>query len=296
MTSDTPGPGDPRPPEPEPLSPDPAAVTAPYTPPSATSSTTQPTPPIPQPTTETGQPPTTGLPPGVGWAPAVPVQQEVAPGLVFSTTGARFVAWIVDGFLLAVAGIVIGAVLGAFGVETTRAQPPLGPGGVPDYSSYLVADPVGSVVGVGISALYFIGSWTGGRRATLGQRLLAIQVGNAFDGRALTLDQAIRRWLGLGEPLVLLAAIPGLAGLSGLWFIWAIVLLITTATSPTKQGLHDRLANSAVVRPANAGNTWVTACVVIAFILAAVALLSIVGLIFLGAQVSSVLSTVGESV
>ncbi|HET8785387.1 MAG TPA: hypothetical protein VFM38_07115, partial [Candidatus Limnocylindrales bacterium] len=108
--------------------------------------------------------------------------------------------------------------------------------------------------------------------------------------------QAVRRWLGLGEPLVLFGAIPGLGGLSGLWFIWAIVLLVTTATSPTKQGLHDRIANSAVVRPANAGNTWVIACVGIAFILAAIALLSIVALIFLGAQVSSVLSSVGESV
>ena len=38
------------------------------------------------------------------------------------------------------------------------------------------------------------------------------------------------------------------------------------------------------------------ACVVIAFILAAIALISIVGLIFLGAQVSSVLSSVGDSV
>ncbi|HET8784315.1 MAG TPA: RDD family protein, partial [Candidatus Limnocylindrales bacterium] len=116
----------------------------------------------------------------------MPVQQEIAPGLVFASTGARFVAYIVDGFLLAVIGIIIGSILGAFGLETIRSQPPLGPSGVPDYSAYFAPDPVGSLVGVAVSALYFIGSWTGGRRATLGQRLLAIQVGNAFDGRALT--------------------------------------------------------------------------------------------------------------
>jgi uncharacterized RDD family membrane protein YckC len=250
----------------------------------------------PAPTDPSPLPTEAGPPPGVGWAPAVPVQREVAPGLVFSSTGARFVAWIVDGFLLAVIGVVITAFLGAFGLEATRTTPQIGPTGLPDYSTYFVADPVGSVLTVAVSAVYFIGSWTGGRRATPGQRLLTIQVGNAFDGRALTLDQAIRRWLGLGEPLVLFAAVPGLVGLSGLWFIWAIVLLVTTATSPTKQGLHDRLANSAVVRPVTAGNTWVVGCVVIAFILAAAALLSIVALVFIGSQVSSVLSTVGESV
>ena len=300
MTGDAPVPGEPRPPDPEARPPDPGAVTAPYTPPPVTPATTPsnststptstPSPSTPTPT------PDTGLPPGVGWATPVPAQREVAPGLTFSSTGARFVAWIVDGFLLAVIGIVIGAVLGAFGLETTRAQPPIGPTGVPDYSAYFVADPVGSLLTVAVSAAYFIGSWSGGRRATLGQRLFTIQVGNAFDGRALTLDQAARRWLGLGEPLVLFAAIPGLAGLSGLWFIWAIVLLVTTATSPTKQGLHDRFANSALVRPVTAKDSWVTACVVIAFILAAIALLSIVGLIFIGGQVSSVLSGVGGSV
>ena len=47
------------------------------------------------------------------------------------------------------------------------------------------------------------------------------------------------------------------------------------------------------MRPVAARDGWVMACVVIAFILAAIALLSIVGLIVLGAPVSSVLSDVG---
>ena len=145
-------------------------------------------------------------------------------------------------------------------------------------------------MGLAVSALYFIGSWSGGRRATLGQRLLKIQVGNAFDGRPLTLDQAIRRWLGFGEFIWLIGFVPGLAGFSSLYFLWALVLLITTAASPTKQGLHDRLANSAVVRPVNAGNGLAISCVVILLILLLIPLLSIVALIFLGSQVSSILS------
>src|SRR4029078_10799022 len=83
------------------------------------------------------------------------------------------------------------------------------------------------------------------------------QVGNAFDGRPLTMDQAIRRWLGLGDVITLLGVLPAAAGLGRLLlFVWAIVLLITTATSPTKQGLHDKLANSAVVRPVSGGDGW----------------------------------------
>jgi uncharacterized RDD family membrane protein YckC len=294
VTSDTPGSGESLPPDPEPPSEDPGAVTAPYTPGPPPPPVTDPPPPA-TPPTPTSSPTGTGLPPGVGWASPVPVVQEVAPGLVFSSTGARFVAWFVDLVLLSILFAVIGTVLEAAGL---RGGSPSTAFGDPGYwDTYLRADPIGAVLTVALSAVYFVGSWTGGRRATLGQRLLSIQVGNAFDGRSLTLEQAIRRWLGLGEILSLLGAVPVLAGLGSLLlFVWSIVLLITTATSPTKQGLHDKLANTAVVRPTGAGNTWVTGCLVIVLILALLTLLSIVALIFLGGQVSTILSTVGESV
>jgi len=276
MTTGPSGPEGPRPGEPAPA--DPGEVTAPYTPPTASTSTSE-APPVPQ--------PPSGLPPGVGWTPPVVARQEVAPGLVFADTLSRFVAYLIDGFLVAlVAGII---------------AEPMGWGVVPD-----AADPFGpesfrtteyTILTVALGALYFIASWSGGRRATLGQRILKIQVGNAFDGRPLSFDQAVRRWLGLGEFLSLFGLTAGLAALaSGIQLVWWIALLITTATSPTKQGLHDRIANSAVVRPANAGNGLVVACAVIAIALAVLALLSIVALIFLGGQVSAILSTVGESV
>lgn len=301
MTSDTPGPGEPQPPDPEPGSPDPGAVTAPYTP-AGWSQPEQP-PAWPPPSWSSrpiGPPPAaatgTGLPPGVGWASPAPAMQEIAPGLVFSTTGARFVAWIIDLVVVGILLVIIATLLEAIGLRT-RA-PSAASFGDPGFGDpYLVADPIGVLLTVGVSALYFVGSWSGGRRATLGQMLLSIQVGNAFDGRALTLEQAIRRWLGLGEVLSLLGALPGLAGTGSLLlFAWSIVLLVTTATSPTKQGLHDKLANTAVVRPTSAGNGWIMGCFVILLILALLALLSIVAVIFLGGQMSTILSDVGESV
>ncbi|HET9083739.1 MAG TPA: RDD family protein [Candidatus Limnocylindrales bacterium] len=298
MTSDTPGPEEPRPRDPEPASPDPGAVTAPYTPSGGFASTTPgAAPPPPAEPTAPPAPTGGGLPPGVGWAPTVPVVQEVAPGLTFSSTSARFVAWIVDLIFLGIVFVIIATLLEAAGIRTTPTAP-LGPPGTPGYwNAFSRADPLGSLLTVALSAVYFIGSWTGGRRGTPGQRLLSIQVGNAFDGRPLTMDQAIRRWLGLGEVITLLGVLPALAGLGGLLlFVWSILLLITTATSPTKQGLHDRLANSAVVRPISAGNGWVIACLIIVLALVLIPLLAIIALIFLGGQVSTILSTVGESV
>jgi hypothetical protein len=78
--------------------------------------------------------------------------------------------------------------------------------------------------------------------------------------------------------------------------VWAIVLLISTTTSPTKQGLHDRFANSAVVRPAGAGTGLATTCLVVVIVLLLIGLASIVALIFLGGQVSAILSAAGESI
>ena len=80
--------------------------------------------------------------------------------------------------------------------------------------------------------------------------------------------------------------------------LWAIILLITTATSPTKQGLHDRFANTALVRPSGQGTSglatacldrrsWSWSCARVA---------SIVALILLGSQVSTILSEIGESI
>jgi uncharacterized RDD family membrane protein YckC len=232
----------------------------------------------------------------VGWAPAIVQRPEVAPGLTFSDTPSRIVAWFIDGILLFVLDLMISAVLQAVGLESSGVRSLTGQSGGSSVAVYSTTNTLGTLATLAVSAAYFIGSWSGGRRATIGQRLLSIQVGNAFDGRALTLDQAIRRWLGLGEFIVLIGFVPGLSAAAGLWVIWVIVLFITTATSPTKQGIHDRIANSAVVRPSTAGSSWAMACAVAAIALAVLALLSIVALIFLGGQVSTILSNVGESV
>jgi hypothetical protein len=81
-----------------------------------------------------------------------------------------------------------------------------------------------------------------------------MQVGNYPDGATLTQNQAVRRWVALGGllPLVqVLYQLPAIGALIGLaTFGYYVYLLYSTAKSPTKQGFHDKFANSVVVKAA----------------------------------------------
>jgi len=91
-----------------------------------------------------------------------------------------------------------------------------------------------------------------GPQEAVGMRVLGMQVGNAFDGKTLTTDQALRRAVALWGPGTIaqffngLPAIGSILGLLAL--LWGIYLLYTTAQSPTKQGFHDTFANTVVVK------------------------------------------------
>lgn len=235
-------------------------------------------------------------PPTVGWAApdahdgARPVPG--APGLVFAGTLPRLVAYVIDALLLAIVASIIAGALG-YGTTTIGETPNAG-----SSFNYSLSSAVFAIPFAILSLAYSVFFWTGGRRATPGQRVFDFQVANAFDGRDLTLSQAVRRWFFLGSAVGLLALIPSLETASNsIGLLWALALLITTAMSPTKQGLHDRLANSAVVRPAGqSSSALVTACLVLIIILVAFAVLSIVALIFLGGQMSDILDEVGRSI
>jgi uncharacterized RDD family membrane protein YckC len=105
-----------------------------------------------------------------------------------------------------------------------------------------------------IGAAYFIYQWTSSR-ATIGMRVLGMQIGNAGDGATITMNQAITRYLAIFGPGLIAQLLGAFVGALGLvlslaGLAWLIVLLVTTAQSPTKQGLHDRYANTVVVKSA----------------------------------------------
>jgi uncharacterized RDD family membrane protein YckC len=196
------------------------------------------------------EPPPTGSAPVVGWAPPPPVAEiPGAPGLAFADTATRVVAYLVDIVIVGIAVLFIGGMLGLSRTTVTYVAP---------NTTYESTTPLALLLTLAINAAYFPVSWTGGRRATLGQRLFHLQVGNAFDGAALSMERAFRRWIVLGAIPELVSFFSPVRGTgSGLEVLWFLVLLVSTATSPTKQGLHDRFAKSAVVAPSGVARSGI---------------------------------------
>jgi uncharacterized RDD family membrane protein YckC len=198
-------------------------------------------------------PPAAPPPAGESWQGAPPPAQpaQTASGLVYADVPNRAVAYIIDAIILFVINLIIGIIVGSF-LPATRVNP-----NATDifnvvevnYVSVLVT----TLIGLAINAVYFIYTWTQ-MRGSPGQRMLGMQVGNAADGATLTQEQAIRRWIFLGAPFGLASAlspIPALGlliALAGLAYF--IYLLVSTAQSPTKQGFHDKQANTVVVKSA----------------------------------------------
>ena len=193
-------------------------------------------------------------PPAAGWAAPPPVATPGIPGFVFADVPNRFIALIIDGIILFVIGAIVGVVISSvFGPaydvklnETTFE--------VSVTTNWLSAI-VTLIVSMIVSAVYWIYTWTR-MRGSPGMKVLGMQVGNYPDGATLTQNQAIRRWIALGgllpivqtlNQLPLIGALIGIATLA--YFAY---LLYSTAKSPTKQGFHDKYANSVVVKSARA--------------------------------------------
>jgi uncharacterized RDD family membrane protein YckC len=148
--------------------------------------------------------------------------------------------------------VIIIVILGAIGLNATSVnQNATGLGDLVSYNP--VVGVIQALIFTAINGVYFIYLWTT-QRGTIGQRLLSLQVGNASDGSTIKSDAGIKRWIALGAPFSIAQALNPLPGLGILIavaaFIWFIALLYTTATSPTKQGIHDKYANTIVAKAA----------------------------------------------
>jgi uncharacterized RDD family membrane protein YckC len=261
-----------------------------------------PTEPPPPPVAPPGEPlpwaPPPPSPPGAAggsimWAdptPAVAATVPGAPGLRYADTASRLVAYLIDGFLIGIVASIVGGLLG-YGRTTVNTN-----GAITSVNTEVSGAALYVPFAI-ISLVYFVIFWTGGRRATIGQQIFKIQVGNATNGAGLTPVQAVTRWAALGFPLYLVSIVPAAGGLAGLaLFIWWMTLLVTTIVSPTGQGLHDRIAGTALVRPLGDSNTAARACLVIVIVIVLLFLFSILALIFLGSQASDILRDIGNSV
>lgn len=153
------------------------------------------------------------------WNAAPPQQPGPAPGLVYAGFWIRVLAWIIDAIAL---GIITGALSPIFGAGSII---PTTTGGFEiDYG----ANALGGLFGL----IYFVGLWAW-RGQTLGMMPFNLRVARAEDGGQIDWVRALLRYVGL---IISFAVI-------FLGVIWV-------AFDRNKQGWHDKMARTVVVRPA----------------------------------------------
>ncbi len=193
-------------------------------------------------------PPPASTPPTAGWAAPPPPVQANSAGFVYADVPNRAIAYIIDVIIVGIVAAIIGAVLGGLSLAAATVDPD-----TLAIEINVVGLIVSTVVSAALSAAYFIYTWTS-MRGTVGMKVLGMQIGNAGDGKTLTMDQATRRWLVIAAPGIVaqvLLVVPSIGILLGLLaFGWFLYLLWTTYSSPTKQGFHDKFANTMVVKAA----------------------------------------------
>jgi hypothetical protein len=174
-----------------------------------------------------------------------------APGdAPFAGIWRRSLAWLVD--VVAVSALVfVGVSIGDAVLEpTVRFRPE-----ATTLRDVLSADEgrvlVNAALGTALSAGYFVVTWVllGGSPAQLALR---IRVRRGRDDVPLRTGRALVRWLLLFPPFATVSALTAGRSLVGalVWGLavaWYLVLFTTTALSDTKQGLHDRVADSVVL-------------------------------------------------
>ena len=157
----------------------------------------------------------------------------------------RAIAAFIDFLILGIVGAIVASIMtgilgeellgGIFGVSVK----------VPSLMSSLAT----VVVMLIISAAYFVGMWTrmGG---TVGYKVMKLSVRDASTGQPVSQGAAINRWLLLGAPAVLSSIYGwGIGLILGIVvFVYYLYLIYTTASSPTRQGLHDTYAKTVVAK------------------------------------------------
>jgi uncharacterized RDD family membrane protein YckC len=167
-------------------------------------------------TDQPAQPP----PPEPAWtappAPQPSTRPGPMPGWHYAGFWVRFLAFLIDAILL---GVVSAAFTPVWGPQVTTTGA--------NFEIHAQANAIGTL----ISLIYFagFGAWRG---QTVGMRAFNMQVVGVAVGQKIDVVRGLLRYVGF-----IIAAIPLLIGL-----IWA-------AFDARKQGWHDKIASTVVIRP-----------------------------------------------
>ena len=217
-------------------------------------------------------------------------------GLRIARMGTRVGAWAIDSLILILFqfafwtfAFAVGALSINPAAQSQMEAAPLTLPTVAPYSANLALLAALLAVFVALNVVYVAVCWAR-MRGTPGQRILSLQVGAAATGRNLGIGRALARAVAaVGVPLAAVAGVfygvfafetsvpwsdvmnPQPGGPSDAWLsqwsvplvvallvavLWPLLLLVVTASSPTRQGPHDRLAGSLVVGKGTA-RAWI---------------------------------------
>jgi uncharacterized RDD family membrane protein YckC len=174
--------------------------------------------------TDQTAPPAPPAPEQSGWSapppPAPSNRPGPMPGWHYAGFWVRFLAFLIDAIAL---GLLTSALIPFWGpqIEVT------GTGANATFHINAAANAVGTLVGLA----YFIGFWSW-RGQTVGMMPFNMQVVGVADGKKIDPVRGLLRYVGF-----IIAAIPIFIGL-----IWA-------AFDSRKQGWHDKIASTVVIRP-----------------------------------------------
>jgi uncharacterized RDD family membrane protein YckC len=196
--------------------------------------------------------------PVVAWeTPGAAVSAPGAAGYVIAGMGARLVAFLLDWVIVLIVPSILSIVVVDWaslfeqiieqaGRTTTTSTFTM------EITPQLI---LVTLIGLALEFIYFIGFWTSGGQATPGMRGLKMKVVDAATGGTLSLTAATKRWVALGWPLGLLAIVPALQSINGVaQFALLLFLFFTAITNDRRQGLHDKWANSLVIRSTTSGD------------------------------------------
>lgn len=193
--------------------------------------------------------------PVVSWeSPSAAAPAAGAAGYVISGMGARIVAYLLDSFIVSIVPIFLSLFVIDWSQIFDQASTSTGRAAAltMEVTPQLI---LVTLIGFAIEFIYFVGFWTSGGQATPGMRLLKMKVADFATGGILSLTDATKRFVALGAPLSLLALIPALQSVAGVAeFALLLFLFFTAITNDRRQGLHDKWANSLVIRSTTSGD------------------------------------------
>jgi uncharacterized RDD family membrane protein YckC len=178
------------------------------------------------------------------WRPAA-VAAGPAAGISYAELGMRVGAYIIDLIILFIVGFIVNVILATILFASLFT---VGTG------IFVILGLVVLAINVVLAGVYFVYTWTT-MKASPGQRMLGMMTVSEADGAALTQNAAITRYLYMFAPGYIGALASNVVGgiigllLSLVGLGWTIYLIYTTANDPKRQGYHDKMAHSVVVKP-----------------------------------------------